>query len=82
LVQINPIGTSQTCSHCGHRDQKARHGKRFQCAKAGCGYEADADANAAENIGDRGSYYYLKRYGVTLDDVREQRLCPPLPCAE
>ena len=79
-MQINPINTSQTCSTCGHRDQKSRDGKLFHCT--GCGYQADADANAAVNIGDRGAYYYLKRYGVTLNDVRERRLCPPLPCTE
>ena len=82
LVQVNPIHTSQTCSTCGHRDKKSRQGKRFHCTKADCGYQADSDANAAANIGDRGTYYFLKRYGVTLDDVRQWRLCPPLPSTE
>lgn len=82
LLQVNPLNTSQTCSQCGHRDKKARHGKQFHCTNADCGYEADADDNAAANIADRGTYYYLKRYGVTLDSIRERRLNPPLPSTE
>ena len=82
LLPVNPIATSQTCSQCGHRNKKSRQGKQFHCTKVDCGYQADADANAAANIGDRGTYYFLKRYGVTLDDVRQRRLCPPLPSTE
>lgn len=63
-VQVNPINTSQTCSQCGHRDQKSPHSKRFHCTNIDCRYEADADANAAANIANRGAYYYLKRYGI------------------
>ena len=72
VVEIHPGGTSQTCSLCGHRDRKSRKGRRFQCIS--CGHQADADHNAAVNIGDRGTYTYLKRKGASLVEIRQQRL--------
>ena len=72
LEQVFAGGTSQTCSTCGSRNRKYRKGKKFHCRN--CGYQADADHNAALNIGDRGTYYYLKRTGVTLPDIRQQWL--------
>ena len=72
LVQVYASGTSQTCSTCGNRDAKSRKHKQFCCT--GCHYQADADHNAALNIGDRGTYIYVKRKGVTLADIRQQRL--------
>ena len=69
-VEVYAGGTSQTCSTCGIKGKRYR--KRFQCIS--CGYQADADHNAALNIGDRGTYIYLKRRGVTLEDIRQQRL--------
>ena len=78
VVQVSAAGTSQTCSSCGHRDKKsgkerkARNGKHFQCIN--CGYAADADYNAALNIGDKGTHFYLKRSGAALEDIRRQRL--------
>ena len=74
LVQVYASGTSQTCSTCGNRDAKSRKGKQFCCT--GCHYKADADHNAALNIGDRGTYIYVKRKGGTLADIRQQRLMP------
>ena len=72
VVEIHPGGTSQTCSLCGHRDRKSRKGRRFQCIS--CGHQANADHNAAVNIGDRGTYTYLKRKGASLEETRQQRL--------
>ena len=72
IVQVYAGGTSQTCSTCGHRDPKSRKGKRFSCTA--CPYQADADHNAAFNIGDRGTYIFVKRQGVTRDQIRQQRL--------
>ena len=72
IVQVYASGTSQTCSTCGNRDAKSRKDKQFCCTS--CHYQADADHNAALNIGDRGTYIYVKRKGVTLDDIRQQRL--------
>ena len=72
LVQVYAGGTSQTCSGCGHRDPKSRQGKRFTCTS--CHHQADADQNAALNIGDRGTYLFVKQQGVTLKGIRQQRL--------
>ena len=72
LIQVNPWGTSQTCSTCGVRDKNSRDKKVFDCTA--CPYKADADVNAALNIGDRGTYFFLKRKGATLDSIRQRRL--------
>lgn len=54
VVFVPPAYTSKTCSRCGHvhpeTDQKKsyRNGKRFRCRH--CGFEHDADINAAKNI--------------------------------
>ena len=41
--------TSQTCSVCGEKDKASRQGQeRYVCTS--CGYEANADINAAKNI--------------------------------
>jgi putative transposase len=54
LVKVDPAYTSQTCSLCGHVDKTSRRGKLFICSA--CGYETDADLNAAVNIRNRGVY--------------------------
>jgi len=49
LVEVNPAYTSQTCSECGHTDKENRKTQaRFQCVS--CGFESNADTNAAMNI--------------------------------
>ena len=80
VVGVNVGGTSQTCSECGLRDAKSRRGKQFRCT--GCSHPADADTNAALNIGDRGTYIYERRRGASLDDVRRQRLTGALTAAQ
>lgn len=46
---VNPAYTSQTCSRCGCRDEKNRQTQeKFKCVK--CGFELNADHNAAINI--------------------------------
>ena len=52
FILAHPAHTSQTCSSCNHVDAASRKGETFHC-KA-CGYEADADVNAAINILRRG----------------------------
>ncbi len=54
LVKVSPAYTSQTCSKCGHVDEKSRNSERFSCTC--CGYQIDADYNAAINIYNRGVY--------------------------
>lgn len=49
LVAVDPRNTSRTCSSCGHCDKANRKSQdRFLCTS--CGYEANADHNAALNI--------------------------------
>ena len=48
VYRINPAYTSQTCFKCGTRDPKFRNGERFCCTA--CGFTADADWNASQNI--------------------------------
>jgi putative transposase len=49
LVAVDPRGTSQRCSACGHIDPCNRRSQAVFCCTA-CGYEAHADVNAARNV--------------------------------
>ncbi len=48
VVYVNPEFTSQRCSVCGYTDKANRKGNSFVCSK--CGYQLNADLNAAINI--------------------------------
>jgi IS605 OrfB family transposase len=49
VVVVDPRHTSQACSRCGHTARTSRRSRaRFVCRK--CGYELQADLNAARNI--------------------------------
>ena len=48
---VNPAYTSQRCSHCGFTHEDNRDDKAFACQS--CGYEVNADYNAAKNIANR-----------------------------
>lgn len=49
LVVVPAAYTSQTCHECGHVALENRDSQAvFRCV--GCGYEANADVNAAMNI--------------------------------
>lgn len=50
VVYVDSEYTSQCCSRtdCGHVDEDSRDGKRFRCVA--CGYEVNADYNAAKNV--------------------------------
>lgn len=47
LIKVNPAYTSQTCSKCGTRTLHELKDRTFNCS---CGFSADRDANAAQNI--------------------------------
>ena len=48
-ITVNPAYTSQTCPRCGHVAAENRRSQaHFQCTR--CGFEDDADCNAAKNI--------------------------------
>ena len=53
VKQVEPNHTSQRCSRtdCGFTHDGNRHSEHFECQK--CGYEVNADYNAAKNIGVR-----------------------------
>lgn len=54
LVSVDPRNTSRTCSKCGHCDKANRKSQaKFLCLS--CGFETNADSNAAVNIGVRAS---------------------------
>jgi IS605 OrfB family transposase len=59
VEQVAPNHTSQRCSRtdCGFTHERNRDGEQFCCQK--CGYEVNADYNAAKNIGLR---YARKRH--------------------
>ncbi|MDF5723204.1 MAG: transposase [Rhizonema sp. PD37] len=54
VIFVPPAYTSKTCSRCGHvhpqtdKKKSYRNGKQFKCGH--CGFEHDADVNAAKNI--------------------------------
>ncbi len=49
VMAVDPAYTSQTCSECGYIDRANRPTQsRFCCIK--CGFELNADINAARNI--------------------------------
>jgi putative transposase len=48
VLIANGMFRSQTCSKCDHTSHKSRKGSRFKCVN--CGFELDADLNAARNI--------------------------------
>jgi putative transposase len=54
VVFVPPAYTSKTCSRCHHvhpetdKKKSYRNGKKFKCGH--CGFEHDADINAAKNI--------------------------------
>jgi putative transposase len=52
LVEVNPKYTSQRCNSCGAIDKESRKAKKYKCTS--CGFEIDADLNAAKNILDLG----------------------------
>ena len=53
VKKINPRFTSQRCSRCGHIDRANRPGQaEFKCTK--CGFSANADYNASQNISIKG----------------------------
>jgi len=57
VVFVPPAYTSQSCSRCGHvhpeKGKSYRSGKQFRCGH--CGFEHDADINAALNIATLGA---------------------------
>ena len=57
VVFVDPRNTSRTCSVCGYVDKANRKSQsKFLCLE--CGFESNADYNAAVNIGARAAQSY------------------------
>lgn len=54
LIKVDPRHTSQTCSSCGHTDNRSRKSQAQFCCTA-CGHRDNADRNAAVVILHRGN---------------------------
>ena len=69
VIAVNPRNTSRTCSACGHCEKANRKSQaKFLCLQ--CGFQLNADENAARNIAVKG---LETRANVTLPmDVRLQ----------
>lgn len=52
VVSEDPRNTSNRCNRCGYTDPDNRNGIIFKCQ--GCGYEVNADVNAAINLALKG----------------------------
>lgn len=64
VVKVNPRFTSQRCSKCGfiastNRNPDGDNVKKFKCQS--CGYETDADFNAARNLATKNIDKIIKR---------------------
>lgn len=54
LVKVDPSNSSRECSECGHTEKLNRPSQsEFRCKS--CGYETNADYNAARNLSSRAS---------------------------
>jgi len=53
VMLVDARYTSQKCSHCGHTYKGNRDGSRYRCRA--CGFQLNADLNAARNIAHDGS---------------------------
>jgi putative transposase len=51
-LEVNPMYSSQQCSHCGHLEKENRKRERMLCLV--CGWLCDADVNAGVNLGMKG----------------------------
>ena len=71
LVKIDPRNTSRTCSQCGFVSKQNRLTQsQFKCVK--CGFEANADLNAAVNIKNR----FLSLLTQAGGTSKKGRACP------
>jgi putative transposase len=80
LVEVKAQYSSQTCSRCGHVDAASRRDREFCCTS--CGYEADADHNAAQVLLQRykagnfevvGGYGFERKVRVRARRIKRQK---------
>jgi len=80
VVYVDPKYTSQKCNRCGFIHKGNRKGRNFACKK--CGYQLNADLNAAINIAKQyknlASSYMLEALGdvtTPLTPAMERKQC-------
>ncbi len=64
VVEVDPRFSSQQCSCCGYTSPRNRDKEKFLCEE--CGYLADADVQASQNLLHRG----LKILGISPTQLR------------
>lgn len=81
FIQVPPHNTSRTCAACGAVDAASRVRERFRCVH--CGYEADADYNAAAEVLERALAAEATPPGGTAyrREIRAQKRLLPLSVA-
>ncbi|TCC48699.1 transposase [Kribbella capetownensis] len=71
--EVSPRHTSQTCSVCGHRAAENRKSQAiFRCVA--CGYQRNADVNAATNIAAGRAVSARRETHTTVSPKREPQL--------
>jgi putative transposase len=76
-IAVNPNGTTQDCSGCGHKVPKTIRDRWHSCPH--CGLELDRDHNAAVNIKHRAvGHPVLKARGVRRNSGTAKREARPL----
>ena len=68
IIEIDPNYTSQKCSKCGFIDKNNRYKSKFKCLQ--CGFELNADLNAARNIGEIGKSELVRLSSTNLSSQR------------
>lgn len=64
VCEVNPRFSSQECSKCGYTSPLNRNKEKFLCEE--CGYLADADIQASDNLLQRG----LRALGISPSQLR------------
>jgi putative transposase len=72
VIRINPRFTTQLCSRCGELTQKSLSVRTHVCPS--CGYVADRDVNAAQNILRAGARPSGTLANGLADEPRSRRL--------
>ena len=74
FIKVDPKGTSQKCSKCGHTDKANRDKEKFICTA--CGHMDHADLQASRNVKTRA----VEKYGIKIVKrmVRRDSAKPPV----
>ena len=65
VLQFKEYKTSITCNKCKEKGERPYQGL-FKCTNVDCGYQANADWNAVQNILER-AWEYISHAGVSVD---------------